>query len=196
MTVIFQLFCAEDLQKLCPDQLEGLRSTIQQVFSDTKAISQTAQGRPALSLEISTDTNPPTSANPQLTEQIKEALNKRFHEVSQQLKSSQLNPSQFDFEKLRRRHFNEDEDEKKKEGTILSWAISCEVNNFKFYDRLLSAGEAAYRFFFQETGQRPKGPDSLYSPFYPQHPLYYSFYNLENLKLDLKPAQDAADSSC
>ena len=105
------------------------------------------------------------------------ALKQRFDEVSQQLKSPPVDASPFNFDALTRRHFNgPDSNEKEKETLILEWAISCEVNNFEFYDLLRRARDVAYQKFEEWTeGQRPKGPDSVYSPFNPFHPLYNTF---------------------
>jgi hypothetical protein len=182
MTVIFQLFCAEDLKKLSRTQLDALRRELEAELMKENAIGQTAQGQQALTLEISTTTEPPPPTPPDDNRRIEEALNKRFHEVSQQLKSSPPNPSGFDFAKLMDQHFTE-ADEKVKDRTILEWAISCELNNFKFYDLLRRLKDVAYTFFTEATnGQRPKGPDSLYSPFYPQHPLANSLSSYSNPK--------------
>ena len=114
--------------------------------------------------------------------QVREALNKRFHEVSRQFTSPHLKPSpqRFNFQALLSQRNNTVSAE---EALILEWAISCEVNNFKFYKRLLDARKAAYEWFFKEQGQRPKGPDSPYSPFNPLHPLYSLFYGLSKPEL-------------
>lgn len=173
MTVIFQLFCAEDLQRLSLHQLTDLRDTITDIL-DLKAHppGRTAGGKPALPLEVNDDIRQPPDAPPE----IRDALKRRFDEVSQQLKSPARDASSFDFETLTRRHFNDSNaEERAKETEILTWAISCEVNNFKLYDQLLRARAQAYQKFYDWTQQRPKGPDSPYSPFNPLHPLYSLF---------------------
>jgi hypothetical protein len=173
MTVIFQLFRAEDLQRLSLYQLEQLRDTITDALGlKTNMTCQTADGKPALPLAVTDDTQSPPGARPEVIN----ALKQRFDEVSQQIKLAPTDSSSFDFETLIKQHFNEkDTLEKEKESMILQWAISCEVNNFKFYDQLLRARERAYQKFYEWTGQRPKDPDSPYSPFNPLHPLYYTF---------------------
>jgi hypothetical protein len=173
MTVIFQLFHAEDLQRLSLEQLTELRDTITDALGlKTNITCYTAGGSPALPLAVSDDTTLPSNAPPEVID----ALKQRFDEVSQQLKSPPRDLSSFDFGALIREHFNEiNENEKAKETMILEWAISCEVNNFKFYDQLLRAREVAYRKFYTWTQQRPKDPDSPYSPFNPFHPLYNLF---------------------
>jgi hypothetical protein len=192
MTVIFQLFCAEDLQKLTYPQLQVLRKTVMDALAEGHTGttpsqtygSQLPTGPRPLSLETSPDTTPPPGTPPQ----VMEALSNRFHEVSHQLTSPQLHPPQpnFDFQHLLGRRNGI---ASAAEDLILRWAISCEVNNFKFYNRLLHVRKKAYEWFFKETqGQRPKGPDSLYSPFNPLHPLYNLFYGVS--KPELPPTED------
>jgi hypothetical protein len=174
MTVIFQLFHAEDLQRLSLEQLEELKTTVADALGlRTNPPCRTAAGGPpALPLGASDDTTLPPNAPPGVII----ALKQRFDEVSQQLKSPPADLLPFNFDALKRRHFNEpDSNEKDKETLILQWAISCEVNNFKFYDQLLRAREVAYQKFYEWTEQRPKDPDSPYSPFNPFHPLYNLF---------------------
>ena len=174
MTVIFQLFCAEDLQRFrSKDDLDSLKKTIAEALGlDKDTPCKTSEGFPALPLGASEDTHLPEGTPPGIID----ALKKRFDEVSQQLKSPPRDSSSFDFETLKKRHFNEkDSVEDAKEAEILQWAISCEVNNYKFYAQLLHARDVAYRKFHELTQQRPKGPDSLYSPFNPLHPLYNYF---------------------
>jgi hypothetical protein len=192
MSVIFQLFNAEDLQKLEGKDLETLRSIVIKALDqdDREALKrivtdalneEQAQTAPLpdhrpLELNLAPKCEPDKTPPPQ----INEALNKRFHDVSQQLKSLSLQSS-FDFDKLTHRHFNDqanDDEQRKKEETILLWAISCEVNNYEFYAKLRNARIATHDFFYRKTGQRPKGPDSPYSPFHPGHPLYSLLYGL------------------
>jgi hypothetical protein len=192
MTVIFQLFCAEDLQKLTHPQLEDLKKTVMDALAEDHTSTTPSQGygsqnprvpRP-LVLETTQDTTPPPGTPPQL----REALSHRFHEVSHQLMSPQLHAPQqnFNFQHLLDQRNGIASAE---ENLILQWAISCEVNNFKFYNRLLHVRKKAYEWFFKATqGQRPKGPDSLYSPFNPLHPLYNLFYGVS--KPELPPTED------
>jgi len=181
MSVIFQLFGAEDLQKLEYDELQELKRKITEALTPP---GQAALGGPlALSLKLS----PKTKPDPDTPPRVKEALNKRFHEVSHQLKTPPPNPSQqiFDFDALiDQRNAKATQG---KEDLILEWAITCEVNNFEFYNSLLKAKKVADDFFkeaMERRGEkvperlRPKGPDSLYSPFNPRHPLYNIFYDL------------------
>jgi hypothetical protein len=174
MTVIFQLFCADDLQKLTLDDLKELRRIITENLEASNPMRD-EQNHLILPLETADNTQPPLYTPSQITE----AFQQRFYEVSQQLKTSQPILSRFEFQKLLDRHLNQDQETKDKEQMILEWAISCEVNNFKFYERLLRARKDAYEFFSSKTGgQDPQGPDSLYSPFYQDHPLYNLFYGL------------------
>jgi hypothetical protein len=183
MTVIFQLFCVEDLKKLTNDELTELRQVVANALGLTK--SATGQTPSPLCLGV-TDKTEPNAGAPQ---EIIKALHKRFDEVAHQLKSPSPSPSGQNF------NFRERNQQRNtpssQENTILEWAISCEVNNYDFYIPLLRAKEAAYRFFeekvrahMQARGEtppdkiRPIGPDSLYSPFNRRHPLSYLFYNL------------------
>jgi hypothetical protein len=181
MSVIFQLFGAEDLQKLDYDELLELKRSITEALTPP---GQATRGEPlALSLPLSPKTQPDSDP----PSRVKEALNKRFHEVSHQLKTPPPNPLQptFDFAALiAQRNAKATQD---KENMLLEWAITCEVNNFEFYNSLLKAKKKADEFFaaaMKKRGEtvperlRPKGPDSLYSPFNPRHPLYNIFYDL------------------
>jgi hypothetical protein len=56
------------------------------------------------------------------------------------------------------------------------------VNNYEFYNILARVRNEAYGFFLARTGQRPKGPDSLYSPFNPLHPLYRLFIDAQQVE--------------
>lgn len=186
MSVIFQLFCAEDLQKFDYKELEDLRQTV---------ITALRSAEP-LCLNLTEKPEPDPGTPPR----VHEALNKRFDEVSHQLKSPQLNPSQRTFAfnaHIQQRNAKATQD---KEDLILNWAITCEVNNFEFYSPLLQAKKAAYDFFEQKIkakmaarGEpvpdrvRPIGPDSPYSPFNPRHPLYGLFYDLSQPKPDPTP---------
>ena len=174
MTVIFQLFCAEDLQRLSLEQLAELKTTVADALGlIPNPPSQTAEGSLVLPLGASDKLALPSDAPAEITV----ALKQRFDEVSKQLKSPPADASAFDFNAFKRRHFNEPaSNEKAKETLILEWAVSCEVNNFEFYDLLRRARDVAYKKFEEWTeGQRPKGPDSVYSPFNPFHPLYNTF---------------------
>jgi hypothetical protein len=195
MSVIFQLFRADDLKMLSRDQLDELKKKInaalkeaQQEFqshagssegpSQQKSPSEETPPEP-LRLNISHKPDPSPHTPPQLKSVLGRALDKRFHEVSQQLKSTQLrSASDFDA-RLSRVHLNQpDSEEQEKEKIILGWAMSCEVNNFEFYYPLWRARKEAHDFFYQETGQVPKDPDSPYSPFNPGHPFSNFFYGL------------------
>jgi hypothetical protein len=173
MTVIFQLFNAEDLELLNSQQLGELRKAIGEALGlTTDTTGKTAVNPHALCLEVTDDTQPPAGARPEVID----ALKQRFDEVSQQLKSPPKDLSAFQFSTLLRQHFNEkNTEERTKDTMILEWAISCEVNNFKFYQKLLDVRAKAYQRFYELTDGRVsrfKDPDSPYSPFNPNHPLY------------------------
>jgi hypothetical protein len=128
--------------------------------------------------------------------QVIEAIQRRFNEVSRQLESPlpsdlsgspRIDPSQPIVGQARPRDLYGQQEQE-----ILQWAISCEVNNFNFYYPLLLIKEKAYKLFSERTnGQRPKGPDSRYSPFHPLHPLYDL---LSDLKLEPDPNEGTPPS--
>src|SRR2546428_11404864 len=71
MTVIFQLFCVEDLQRLSEAQLTILRDTITDALNlKTNPPGRTADGAPALPLEVIDHTELPASAPPEVTVQV------------------------------------------------------------------------------------------------------------------------------
>ena len=193
MTVIFQLFCVDDIKELGRGGPERLLNFIRQALAPYRSQQPYGAGNPdepaKFILEASNSTFL-TSAD-KTPPQILDAIQKRSDEVSQQLMSptrgdpsgsQQLNPSQELFPQISTQHSRrqapggqEGGDEK----TVLQWALSCEVNNFNFYYPLLQVKKEAYKWFFEQTGRRPKGPDSAYSPFNPRHPLYSLLYHLE-----------------
>jgi len=195
MSVIFQLFRADDLKMLNKVQLDNLKEKINDALKVAQQTFQSQAGSSAgpsqqkppseetpepLRLNISHKPNPSPSTPPQIRTALDRALDKRFQEVSQQLKSTQpRSASDFDA-RLRRIHLNEPSpEEQAKERMILEWALSCEVNNFEFYYPLWYAKKVAHDFFRKETGQEPKGPDSPYSPFNSGHPFSGFFYGLQ-----------------
>ena len=195
MSVIFQLFRADDLKMLSMDQLDELKKQIRTALkaaqqalqpyagslgspSQQKPPSEDTSSEP-LCLKIVNKPDPSPNTPREIRPALDRALDKRFDEVSQQLKSTPLRSASDFNARLRRVHLNQpDSEEQAKEKMILEWAMSCEVNNFEFYYPLWSAKTVAYDFFYRETGQRPKDPDSPYSPFNPGHPFYNFFYGL------------------
>jgi hypothetical protein len=56
---------------------------------------------------------------------------------------------------------------------ILESALTCELANFKTFEALKAIKQQADAEFTRLTGgQRPKGPDLIYSPFHPLSSLY------------------------
>jgi hypothetical protein len=209
MSVIFQLFRADDLKMLSTDQLNELKKKINVALEDAQQELQSHTGSSEdasqqklpseetppgtlrlkispkektpepLRLKISSNPDPSTTIPPQIRAALNRAIDKRFHEVSQQLKSAQPRSASNFKARLNRIHLNQpDPEEQEKEKTILEWALSCEVNNFEFYYPLWHAKNVAYDFFLRKTGQEPKGPDSPYSPFNRDHPFSKFFYDL------------------
>jgi hypothetical protein len=195
MSVIFQLFRADDLKMLSKDKLEDLKKTVNDALKDAQQELQSYAGSPKdpsqqkspygdtpsepLRLNISNKPDPSPNTPREIRPALDRALDRRFHEVSQQLKSTQPQLASDFNARLNRVHLNKpDSEEQAKEEMILEWAMSCEVNNFEFYYPLWHAKQVADEFFRQETGQEPKGPDSPYSPFNPDHPFSNFFYGL------------------
>jgi hypothetical protein len=197
MSIIFQLFAAEDLQKLDEGELRLLRDEIGQTLADA-GLSKAGKLHLNLSPKVKPDHESPPDWTHSLPKWVQEALLKRFHEVSHQLKTPPLDLSQqsFDFANLIRQR--NDPSTQTKEALILEWAISCELNHIEFYYALLKAKEGVENFFAkypaakdklltEEQRQakdpkaekvRTKDPDSAYSPFNPRHPLYRQYYEL------------------
>jgi hypothetical protein len=186
MSIIFQLFRAEDLQRLEKEDLEELRKLVIEALephSEGKSFQEIIRNAgkrdpnklPLIDLNLKKADKLPDNAPKVLKARVNEMLNERGEEVSQQLQRSR-NLSRFTIAKLKKQHHNQaNRDQDAKEDTILEWAISCEVNNLAFYAPLVRARKAAYDYFLDKTGQRPKEPDSPYSPFNPNHPLHKYF---------------------
>jgi hypothetical protein len=148
MSIIFQLFSAEDLQKLTKDELKKLRDEILAALEQDLAFDKNI-GKIHLNLKqkVAPDAEtPPGLKNPQ-PEWVQEALLKRFHEVSHQLKTPPRDPSQpgFNFEALINKR--NDIETQEQEKLILDWAISCELNHIEFYYTLLVAKKGVDNFY-------------------------------------------------
>ena len=199
MSIIFQLFSAEDLQKLEEPELLELSRAIRAALNDPINRLPIKDGKLHLNLrpKVAPNEDSPAGLNPQ-PKWVEEVLLKRFHEISHQLKTPPLDLSQqpFNFEKL----FEERNDPKTQstEKLILNWAITCELNHLEFYFILLVAKQAVDKFFEdkahvsikrklltleQQKNEatekvRFKDPDSVYSPFNPRHPGYKQYFDL------------------
>jgi hypothetical protein len=195
MAVIFQLFRADDLKLLSMDQLDELKKQINAALKEAQQELQSHAESPkasselktpsaetppeSLCLKIAQNPDPPANTPPQIRSALDKALEARFRNVSQQLKSTQPWSASNFSARLSQIHLGQpDPKEQAKDEMLLEWALSCEVSNFEFYYPLWYAKKVAYNFFYQETGQEPKGPDSLYSPFNPGHPYSTFFYSL------------------
>jgi hypothetical protein len=196
MSIIFQLFSAEDLQKLDVEELNKLKA---EILAALRAASVLKEGEGKLHLNLREKVGPDEETPPELKPQpkwVEEALLKRFYEVSHQLKTPPRDPSQlsFNFQDLidKRNHA----DIQKQEEMILKWAISCELNHIEFYYALVVARKGVDNFYKNNPAAkrkllteeqrkkdptlekvRGKDPDSGYSPFNPRHPLYRQFYD-------------------
>jgi hypothetical protein len=199
MSIIFQLFSAGDLKKLEEQELLELSRAIRAALNNPINRLPIKDGKLQLNLRQKVEPNAesPAGLNPQ-PPWVQEALLKRFHEVSHQLKTPPLDPSQepFDFQKLIDQR-NAPKTQKAEE-LILNWAITCELNHLEFYFALLVAKKAAEEFFEKAENEqikkkllteeqrknattekvRFKDPDSVYSPFNPRHPGYKQYFNI------------------
>jgi hypothetical protein len=193
MSIIFQLFSAEDLQKLDVDELTALRNEIGEVLTNT-GLAKAGKVHLNLTPKVAPNAESPSDLRSQ-PKWVQEALLKRYYEVSHQLKTPPRDLSQqsFDFADLIRQR--NDTKNQTKEELILNWAISCELNHIEFYFTLLKAKEGVENFFAkyptakaklltEEQQQsinvaaekvRLKEPDSVYSPFNPRHPGYRQY---------------------
>jgi hypothetical protein len=176
MTVIFQLFCVDDLRRLFDaGARQALVDIIRQHIPDRQLILKATNNT---SLEHPVET----------PDQIPAAILKRFDEVSEQLQSPLAkDPSDTPQFVLQQPLLQQFIDARRKlaplseedQNTILQWAISCEVNHYNFYHPLLKIKEQAYALFREKTGQLPKGPDSYYALFNPLNPHYDLFAELK-----------------
>ena len=92
MSIIFQLFAAEDLQKFDKDELIKLRDEILAGLRNRLAFKR-EEGKIHLNLreKVGPNHETPSGLNPQ-PPWVQEALSKRFYEVSHQLKTPPLRP--------------------------------------------------------------------------------------------------------
>ena len=143
MSIIFQLFSAEDLRKLNKDELKHLRDEILEALKNADVLK--ADGK--LHLNLKEKVGPNQESPRDLQSQppwVVEALLKRFYEVSHQLKTPPHDPSQqsFNFDTL----ITERNDTAAEE-LILKWAISCELNHIEFYYALIVARQGVENFY-------------------------------------------------
>jgi len=201
MTVIFQLFCVDDLKRLGEEGRRELLRLVQTRLPASpahprgSATSSTTREAPKLTLEASNNTRLHSGA--ETPDQFLKTIEKRYDQVTEQLQSplpqgpsdpSHLDPKRALLSQLTATRPKLGSLNQTAEKEIMTWAISCEVNNYNFYYPLLEIKEEAYAMFQRRTKQRPKGPDSPYSPFNPLHPLYELFSNLQ-----LKPERSEDD---
>jgi hypothetical protein len=192
MTMIFQLFCVDDLKELGTEGREELLRIVRGILQPTDHHGH--QDPAQLVLSVSNDSQ--LGYGDEAPPQILDALQQRFDDVSQQLYAPlpsaassvpPLDPARELFQQFMshsngRRGIPEHDADR-----ILEWAVSCEVNNYNFYYTMIELKQKTYQMFQRRTGQRPKGPDSLYSPFNPLHPLYELFSSIVLTEEDDQP---------
>jgi hypothetical protein len=189
---MFQLFNAEDLKALTEQQLEELVSAIR----NANRTSPDPFLRIAAASDLSThweDTRrdllqtPPAIPVINITE-LTHALRDRARQVFEQLlgrfpdqPQGPLDPKQPDIlSQLIDQNALSDlaAPARSKEKRIFEIAISCELSYFNSYSFLRPIKADAYQRFSADIspiaapGQVPKGPDSPYSPYRRDHPLY------------------------
>jgi hypothetical protein len=192
MSIIFQLFNAEDLKKLSNDQLDRLRDTVRRMVNNpsTDDILKASLNNSDL-LEKELGDSPP----PDYASQVIDTLRKRASDIFRQLipdplpgqPSPQLPPftdqaSIFN-QLLTRKDFSDLDDQLPVTGRkIVLWAIVCELANFKSYRtmeeiqlqaRTEISPPTVYQGGQDEEERRFKDPDSAYSSFNPLSPVYY-----------------------
>ena len=212
MSVIFQLFHAEDLKQLTPTQLEDLKQIVRQEVINSRdtllnaslAIANHINRRHMQGLlpaSYPTAAGPPSAVNisqlsaTNLDQRTFDRLRERAREVFQQLTgdpptgpSNPLNSPNLTSAPLLNQLLNQADLNKldaldatagTSGRTILGWALTCELANFNGYEafeQIKQKAEEAFMNFMQTNGkgvQRPKGPDTPYSPFYPGNALYH-----------------------
>jgi hypothetical protein len=159
MSIIFQLFSAEDLRQFTSTQLDELRDEILKALDEKNLRplrnaeeakenpGDPRKGKLELNLEEKIRLNETIfSGRPDDLKEAREALFRRFYEIAHQLKAppytSSNNP--FEFDKLVRNLT--DPENLSVEQKILRWAISCEINHIEFYYALVIAKEAAIKY--------------------------------------------------
>ncbi|MGE3537905.1 MAG: hypothetical protein AB7N91_10790 [Candidatus Tectimicrobiota bacterium] len=196
MTVIFQLFCVEDLKLLGEQGRQNLLTLIRQHLQPAAPPGSEPRARPTppqspFVLGVTNTTTvhwppQPPATEPEIPPEILTSLRQRFDQILQQLETpmtrepagtAPTDPTKELLDEFKRQDLARDLSDSARE-QILRWALSCEVNHVNFYATLWQIKKAAYELFQEHTGQRPQGPDSLYSPFNPAHPLYSYFENL------------------
>jgi hypothetical protein len=136
MSVIFQLFSAEDLRDLTPVQLESIKNAIRDALQNPPRVPDQVKGRiyeVFRQLTSKLPSNPPVSPDPSSP-----ILYQLLSEEDLRL----LDHKQLD---------------------ILKMAISCEMAN-SFY-ALWAIKDSVHAVFHQFRGQPPQGPDASYAPF-------------------------------
>lgn len=198
MTVIFQLFCVEDLELLGDEGCNELHKFIKGAINDyrNKYARNGTENPFALSTADQHISPKPTGSEHRSVADspknvplnMPEMLQNRLDRVSQQLDAiitrdppdtrSLKQPHDADLidQLITQRNNRRLSKDGKKQ--IVRWALGCEINYFNFYHPLLFIKQKAYRWFEGKTDQRPKGPDSRYSPFHPEHPLYRDLENI------------------
>jgi hypothetical protein len=183
MSIIFQLFSAENLKDLTRDELDSLKKTVNDAVDNCREplLKASLESSRQLSARIESYFN---SKTPQDIPEVLDTLKRRAQEVFRQLTSvpAQSPGAGFSLSKtptiFNQLLSQEDFDTLDKKlpytgRTILEWAIICEMANLMSYDALQGIQEDAARIVRKPRGPRLKDPDSVYSLFNELSPSYH-----------------------
>jgi hypothetical protein len=188
MSIMFQLFSAEDLKALSEQQLVDLASAMRNASS----ISPDSSLRMAAGSNLSSHwedarrdllQTPPAIDLDEITKALRDRARQVFEQLLErspnQPQEPLLDPSQQDIlpQLIDQQDLNDLKDHPK-EHRIFEIAMSCELSYFNSYSFLRAIKQHAYQQFGDylkpsfTLSQKPKGPDSRYSPYRRDHPLY------------------------
>jgi hypothetical protein len=186
MSIIFQLFNAEDLKKLTSNDLEQLKNIVRDrvvngPFPD--AVLKASLGN-SDNLESELQASPPPDYGRQVINTLRRRASDIFRQLMERDPSNQPDSfvdaaSIFD-QLLSQKDFSDLNNQLPVTGRkILLWAIVCELANLKSYIAMEDIQRQARteisppKVYQGEEEQRLKDPDSAYSPFNPLSPVQY-----------------------
>jgi len=199
MSVIFQLFSAEDLNQLTDGQLNQLRNIVRNAVVDiddtflkaSLAISNLINRRHMQGLlpgaSYPSTASPPSSVNisqekatdfQRAMQRLNERVSEVFHQLtgelptgpSSSLDSLKLPPNELINQLLREEDLAKLDDKKRK---ILAWALTCELANFNAYEafeQVKQKAEEAFMDFMRANGKGEQRPRGPDTPYSPFYP--------------------------
>jgi len=173
MSILIQLFNAQDLRDLGPEKIRIIRDTIRSHFNpkiDT-TMNTTLMD---ITRNVPAESPPSWIDIPMLAgilQRVREVLGQiGLSDVSALVEPGEIANLQGPLypQIFQPVFFNMLNDEQKR---ILEMAISCEVANINYYEHLKKVRELAYRTFrLLMNDISPRDPDTYYSPFNPEGP--------------------------